>query len=381
MPTPPTTAGDIPPVALALTQASVALNDVITIAEDDGLAVLDDESFATFVQDLEKFRNRIGLVDHQVVNDADNRDLGRRWMRRNTTGLMRHLLHISPGEAHGRRQAAEAISPRKSMQGEALPPKRPVLAAAFRAGTLNPNQLNTAIRTLETLDKAGIDPAESSKAEATLADLGSQFEPKDFNQSAEKIKDVLLPDGTLDDERHHRIRNFYLKENSDGSFTPGGRLTPTLGAKMRAALDPFAKPQPAEDGTPDARDAGQRLHDALEMGIDRLVRTGTLPISGGTPATVIVTIKLEDLLARTGHGETSDGTLICTDEVLRIANEAEIIPAIFRRHGLPLDLGRSRRIANQNQNLCVDRPRSRLLIPRLHHPSGLVRTAPHSFLA
>ncbi len=98
--------------------------------------------------------------------------------------------------------------------------------------------------------------------------------------------------------------------------------------------------------TPDERHHGQRMHDALEDVCDRLLRSDTLPESGGTPATVIVTIDLDDLLARTGYGTSSDGTLIPTDQVLRMANQADIIPRrSSSRSGAVLDLGRTRRIA------------------------------------
>jgi hypothetical protein len=78
-----------------------------------------------------------------------------------------------------------------------------------------------------------------------------------------------------------------------------------------------------------------------------------VPDSGGTPATVIVTIDLEDLLARTGYGTTSDGTLIRTGEVLRMANQADIVPAVLARTGAVLDLGRTRRIASPHQTLAL----------------------------
>jgi hypothetical protein len=86
---------------------------------------------------------------------------------------------------------------------------------------------------------------------------------------------------------------------------------------------------------------------------DRLLRSDTLPDSGGTPATVIVTINLDDLLDRLGYGRTSDGTLLPTHEVLRLANQADIIPAVLSRTGEVLDLGRSRRIATASQTMAL----------------------------
>ncbi len=78
-------------------------------------------------------------------------------------------------------------------------------------------------------------------------------------------------------------------------------------AKLQAVLGPLAKPRVNTDRSartggwsksPDERHHGQRMHDALEDVCDRLLRSDTLPDSGGTPATVIITIDIEDLLDR-----------------------------------------------------------------------------------
>lgn len=103
----------------------------------------------------------------------------------------------------------------------------------------------------------------------------------------------------------------------------------------------------------DERSHGQRMHDALEDVCDRLLRAGGLPASGGTPATVIVTITLEDLLEQVGYGTTSDGTLLSAREVLKLAGEADIVPAVLTRTGAVLDLGRSRRCASPNQSYAL----------------------------
>ena len=75
------------------------------------------------------------------------------------------------------------------------------------------------------------------------------------------------------------------------------------------------------------------------MGAIELVEKGQLadrPAVGGTPASVIVTARLEDLLAKAGMAETTDGTQLSADQLLRVADEAEIWPAIIDRNGVPL---------------------------------------------
>jgi hypothetical protein len=92
---------------------------------------------------------------------------------------------------------------------------------------------------------------------------------------------------------------------------------------------------------PDVRPSVQRLHDALEEACAKLLKSADQPSVGGTPASVIVTISLEDLLAKAGLAETSDGSQLSFDQLWRIADEADIWPIILDRHGVPLALGRS----------------------------------------
>ena len=90
----------------------------------------------------------------------------------------------------------------------------------------------------------------------------------------------------------------------------------------------------------------QRLHDALEEACAKLLKSADQPSVGGIPASVIVTISLEDLLAKAGLAETADGSQLTTDQLLRIADEAEIWPTIIDRNGVPFALGRSQRLAS-----------------------------------
>ena len=78
-----------------------------------------------------------------------------------------------------------------------------------------------------------------------------------------------------------------------------------------------------------------------------------VPDSGGTPATVIITIDVEDLLNGTGYGITSDGTLIRTEQVRGMADQAEAYYAFLDRNGVPLNLGRTRRIASRGQSAAL----------------------------
>ena len=66
-----------------------------------------------------------------------------------------------------------------------------------------------------------------------------------------------------------------------------------------------------------------------------------------------MTVPLEDLLARAGLAETTDGSMLTSDQLLRIADEAEIWPAIINGNGVPLALGRTQRLASRGQTMAL----------------------------
>ena len=155
-----------------------------------------------------------------------------------------------------------------------------------------------------------------------------------------------------------------------------GRLSNTVGAQLNAILDPLTKPRTSaiedEDGTvveiPDQRPHMQRLHDALEEACARLLKSADQPSVGGIPASVIITISLDDLLAKAGVAETADGSQLTTDQLLRIADEADIWPTIIDRNGVPLALGRSQRLASKGQTMALIARDAGCSFPGCTHP-------------
>lgn len=254
---------------------------------------------------------------------------------------------------------------------------RPRLAAAQRAGEVSPEQVNIIVTGLATVDRSGFDPNDIVEAEELLAGFAQSFGPTDLRRLTETVVDRINPDGTLAvDEITHDRRHLSVRALPDGSYGGEFRLTPALGAKLSAVLGPLAKPRTntmtGPNGrlveTPDERTHGQRMHDALEDVCDRLLRAGGLPESGGVPATVIVTIGVDDLLARTGHAITSDGTPISTREVLRLAGQADILPAVLSAGGAVLELGRTRRIASPTQTMALIARDGGCSFPGCEHP-------------
>jgi len=83
-----------------------------------------------------------------------------------------------------------------------------------------------------------------------------------------------------------------------------------------------------------------------------------LPLHGGTPTQVIVTMDYDQLAHGVGVGTLEDGTPITVGQVRRLACNAQLIPAVLGGHSEVLDLGRARRLYTgpQRKALAIRHP-------------------------
>ena len=264
------------------------------------------------------------------------------------------------------------------MLGEKLEPVLPQLAALQRDGVVSTEKVAIVERAMHKLTRHDLDPEAVETAEQLLTDHAAILAPPELRRFAHAVVNAADPDGPqpVDDQLQQDRRYLELKQRRDGMWHLAGRLTNTVGAQLNAILDPLTKPRSTaiedEDGTvvdiPDQRPHMQRLHDALEEACARLLKAADQPSVGGIPASVIVTISLDDLLAKAGLAETADGSQLTTDQLLRIADEAEIWPTIIDRNGVPLALGRSRRLASAGQTMALIARDAGCSFPGCTHP-------------
>jgi hypothetical protein len=148
----------------AVAQYTAGLDQLIKVFADDGLSSLDDAKLVSVMQDLEQQRNRIPLIDHSLIADAEARGLPDALTQPSMIRVLMSVLRLSPGEAARRVRAAAAVGPRTSMLGQPLPPVRPHLAAAQQAGRVGTEQVAIIERALAQVDRRGFDPAAIDEA-------------------------------------------------------------------------------------------------------------------------------------------------------------------------------------------------------------------------
>ena len=73
-------------------------------------------------QSFETFRNRLPLIDHRLIADAEAHHLSEEYCSSTMTQFLIRVLQLSPGDAAARVRAAAAVGPRTTMLGEKLEP-------------------------------------------------------------------------------------------------------------------------------------------------------------------------------------------------------------------------------------------------------------------
>src|SRR5829696_4142524 len=100
------------PVDLALEQLTTGLDHLIKLVEDGGLEGYDNVGLVGFLQSFEQFRNRLPLIDHRAIRDAQARSLPDALTQTSLAKVLISALRLSPSEAHRRVKAAETVGER-----------------------------------------------------------------------------------------------------------------------------------------------------------------------------------------------------------------------------------------------------------------------------
>ena len=240
------------------------------------------------------------------------------------------------------------------------------LAPACQAGAVDVEQADAIVKALDALPD-DLDPGLRLEAEATLVGFAADHDARALRAIGEKILTVIAPDigeahdaARLEREEREAHAAARLSMVADGLGKVHGRFTlPELhGAMLRKALDAYAAPKhlntaddPAQrfqrDRTTPER-YGRAFRQLLEM-LDHK----DLPTTGGTGATVVVTMTLESLLGGLATASLDTGGAITAGEARRLACSAGLIPAVLGTKSEVLDLGRTARFHTRAMRLAM----------------------------
>jgi hypothetical protein len=248
---------------------------------------------------------------------------------------------------------------------------------ALATGRINLDQARVVLDAVEALPSELVGAKRLAEAEAHLVGLAdldgdSRFDPKMLRIAGKKVLEVLAPDVAeahearqLEAEERQAAATASLTMGSDGHGSMVGRFKiPILHGQILAKhLDAIAAPrhQHATGGTT-TDETGTRVGKPLRWGqafceyLETRETTG-MPKAGGVPATVVVTMTLENLVGGLQGSEKpavlNTGELVSAATVRRLACEAGIIPAVLGTRSQPLDLGRKTRFHTEPQRIAI----------------------------
>lgn len=355
------------PLHAAVDAIDVAVEHLIKLVDDAAHTDLGAFSLIQVLQDLERCRNKLPVVDGALIQYGTEQGVAGVVSERSMVGVLTSGLRISVGAAASRVRAADHLAARHSQLGEPLPPIRSHLAAAQRQGVVSPEQvalIDGALRKVAHCDRADVDGGEEF-----LVDQAGVLGFKDLTTVTATLLEAIDPDGILpSDEAVHEDRRFlHLKQRKDGSWAGDFRFTPAVGAKLAALLGPLMHPRTAivqpgtADGKPgrrqvldDQRTVGQRRHDALDELLDAALRSSERPdTQNGTPATLILTFTWEEFTQGNGIGSYLDGSPCSARTARDLVGEADVAFCVKGATGQVLDLYRTKRIASTAQTLAL----------------------------
>ncbi|MDT3438189.1 DUF222 domain-containing protein [Pseudofrankia sp. BMG5.37] len=292
---------------------------------------------------VERARRLLAALLLAVVRDLNGRDLRGMFGEEDlpsTADLLRWHLKSRPADARRTVTLARDLDGPYRRTGQAL-----------AAADISHEQATVIAGALNSLP--GDTPTEQRDwAESFLLDQAQHLDAGDLAQLGKTIRgrlqDQLHPPGSdpTDDGDQARRRELHLTDQPDGTTRIHGTLDAEGAAALRAALEPLSRPRPLGENPEDHRTVAQLRADALIEITERVLGSRTLPLSRGTRPHVTVTTTVDELLGRDGTtpATTGYGLSLSHATLERICCDADLTHILLSREGMPLELGRTRRI-------------------------------------
>ena len=239
----------------------------------------------------------------------------------------------------------------------------PAVHDALAAGTLSAGHVDALARAVGQLDDAG--RAQLAELESTLVESAATTTVEAFEREVGQLTRILSrDDGTRHLERlkrQRRVRRWI--DRHSGMCHTHLELDPETDARVSAAFD--AAVQAARTAQQDDVSFEHLRADAL---VDLI--TGARSTDRRVPEVVVLID--HDTLVHGVHpatvAETADGAELPVATIRRLACDADIIPIVLGGDGVPLDHGRSRRLATREQRRAL-----RAMYRTCGHPGCEVR--------
>ena len=290
-----------------------------------GLQALGDERLEEQLHLVGRCESRLAAVKAEKIAALARRDGEAR-----AADVMRNDLKHSRGSA--KRQVKEA----GRLAGV------PTTARALAEGVITPQHARLIAEAAEQA------PAGAPIDERQLLAAAEQ-EPADlFGRTVRDHLNSRSGDDLEERRKRQRAqRRLTFKQQPDGMFELFGRFDPVTGSRIETAITAAADRLWRAEDPKNRLTPQQRLADALEL---LVTRNGAGKGTGGSQGVDLLVIADYDAVAgQLANPHLGDGTPLAAAELLRLACDANILPAIFDQKSQPLWLGRGKRHATAHQ--------------------------------
>ncbi|MEU1396327.1 DUF222 domain-containing protein [Micromonospora zamorensis] len=311
--------------------------DAIAACADTAIWALPEGELIAALDTAHRIEQRLAAVKLALIRELDGRGTATTQGASSTAVWLRERLRLTIPAA---RRLVDLAA--------VLDTGNPGVRHALADGHITVEQARVITDTIDIVQTAA-GPEAADKALGVLVEWAGQFDPTLLRKLSTRILDHVAPDiadaaakAALDAEarRATRDRHLTLSTLTDGRLRLTGILDTETAGLLRAAIDPVSAPS----GPDDQRTPAQRRHDALSDVCRLALRTGDLPEHGGDSAQVVVTTSYDGLTRQLGSGTLDTGLHLTPEAVRRLACDAGILPAVLSGAGLPLDIGRQRRL-------------------------------------
>ena len=243
-------------------------------------------------------------------------------------------------------ERAVALNPRMEL-GQPVPALAPLTGAAAAEGLLSDGNIDAIIEAMRKIPGLYHDSAERH-----LVDLALQASPRQVRTAANRILDLLCPDGTEpdDDDPPPRDpeRTCLLKKKRNGDWHLEADVDSMSGEFMDSVIEALSKRRTGDDG-PDTRSPAQRRGDALVDVFAMAMNSPELPTQAGERVHITVTLPFETLRAQMGKATLNLESQISAWEARFWACDSTVIPCCLGENGEVLDMGRAKRLITPGQ--------------------------------
>jgi hypothetical protein len=307
---------------------------------------------------LRRQQARLAELELRVLVAADRNEVGQEAGATSTAAWLADATRATRPSAFGDVRLAHALD------GDFEATRR-----SLSSGAVNVEQAVVVVQAVDALTDERDDLPEGTRAtaEAHLLDLATRFDARTLRRLGKRLFEVVCPEAadeaegrTLarEEERARRLTYLTVRDNGDGTSEGRFRL-PTLHADLlKKALEVLTSPRRLGEGRLDPA-TGEKLQQATLLGhgfmelLERHLDLASMPASGGSPFTLVVTIGLDALRKGLGAAGIDTGHRISAGEARRLACAAGIIPMVLDGDSMPLDLGREKRLFSKYQRLAL----------------------------